>query len=792
MTEPTNRPPAEISPLGRGPDSLVAAPERPYASRVDAPTVRAVLRRRYRLMLLSGLSLFGLVAVVTFLMPRKYSSNASFLVQDDQKTADGKALDILRQVGAASNRQTEIELIQSRRVLGPVVDSLGLRVTSRVDGVILPPGEARILLQLGNEAVPGRYEIRRSGDSAIVVRSGAGEERVPIGEDGTYQFSGIRLVENAPESWQTIDLGVTSLSRAIDDLRSRIAASDVRREADLFRLSCEGKTPGQAYDLCRQISDAYLDLKLQMQRAEAATAARFLAEQANQAENKLKRAEDSLATYQRRAGAVALQEQASQQVRQSAELWAQREQIRTERRSMQQLIDRIEDGGGDYRDLVSYPAFLKEQGQIVPRLVEMLIDLETRRSEVAVSRSDIDPEIRALDERIDSIEGQLKSIARGYASSLSSQESSLDQALSTTDASLSGIPERQAETIRLERQVTLYADLYTFLQTRLREAEVAESVELPSVQVVDVASVPSEPSSPRRKLNLAVGLVFAAGMSLMVGLWREYTDTRLHERSAIEFEAGVPVLTMLPHVGKEPVLLPLSRPPGNGSGAPSRGQIEAVQDVALEAMRTLAAELNFATGKLDLEAMQAVAVTSATQGDGKTFTACNLAVAKANQGFRVLLIDADLRGRGASRSFKIPPDTPGLSDVRPNRSYRSVPTVEVQVGDRAVLSIVPSGTGRLTPGELLGGDTFREVMEWGRKYYDFIVVDTPPLSLLSDAATTATLVDGVVVVVRSGKTDRAALEFTLQRLDRAHARTVGIVLNDVEVPEYYRSYAYTG
>ena len=340
--------------------------------------------------------------------------------------------------------------------------------------------------------------------------------------------------------------------------------------------------------------------------------------------------------------------------------------------------------------------------------------------------------------------------------------------------------------------MTLFADLYTFLQTRLREAELAGAVELPSVRVVDVAALPHAPSSPRPKLNLAVGLFLATGLGLMVGLWREYTDTRLHERRAIEFEAGMPVLTMLPHIGKDRRVLPSRSARESGREAEANGKSGDVRELALEAMRTLAAELGFAAADLETGSMQAVAVTSAAQGDGKTFTACNLAIAKANQGFKVLLIDADLRGKGATRTFRVPTDQTGLADLVPGRGYHSAPTVEVAVSERATLHLMPCGTQRATPGELTGGAVFREALDWGRKHFDFIVVDTPPLTLLSDAATVATLVDGVVVVVRSGKTDRGGLEFTLERLDRARAKTVGIVLNDVDVPEYYRTYAYYG
>ena len=191
--------------------------------------------------------------------------------------------------------------------------------------------------------------------------------------------------------------------------------------------------------------------------------------------------------YVERLKAVALDTRASEEVRQKAALWAEREQIKAERAALGSLILRIEyqdRGSRKYRDLASFPTFLKTQDHIVQDLVENLVRLDNQRAELAVVRTEEDVALAALDSRIVDMEHQLRSIAKGYEQALAAQIASLDQALENSGQALAAIPVQQIESARLERQVSLLVDLYGFLQTRLQEAEIAKAVELPSVRVV--------------------------------------------------------------------------------------------------------------------------------------------------------------------------------------------------------------------------------------------------------------------------------------------------------------------
>jgi capsular exopolysaccharide synthesis family protein len=295
------------------------------------------------------------------------------------------------------------------------------------------------------------------------------------------------------------------------------------------------------------------------------------------------------------------------------------------------------------------------------------------------------------------------------------------------------------------------------------------------------------------RLNLALGFLLASSFGLILGFWKEYTDTRLRERIAVEDSTGIPVLSMIPHLkSPDPVIsVRLTALNGEGSTALTPEWSEE-RELALEAFRTLSADLRFVARGLRNGGIRSVAVTSAARGEGKTYTSCNVAIARASHGARTLLVDGDLRGRGVSRFLRLPLDIPGLTEVMTSEVAFSDVVQTLEVGAGETLFLLPAGSATSHSAALLESEEFSRLIHTAMSRFDFVVIDTPPLNVVTDTAAVAALVDGMVVVVRAGVTDRLALELTLERLGRAGAHIAGIALNDVALPSHYRTYSHEG
>lgn len=511
-------------------------------------------------------------------------------------------------------------------------------------------------------------------------------------------------------------------------------------------------------------------------------------------------AEDSLADYSRRHGAVALDSRAQEEVRNLASLAADRDLLRAERVALGRYLDQISVGTGGsekYRELANFPTFLRNEA--VGNLVSNLIQLDNRRSELSVLRTEANPELAAIDARIGVIERQLLSITRSYEAGLATQIESYEETLRTGRQRVAEIPTQQVEFLRRERQVMQLEQMYTTLESRRREAELAEGVGMPNVRQIDEPRLPRDPSSPRPVLNLALGSVLGLGLGLLLAGYREYSDVRLRSRDEVEFATGATVIGMLPSVGQPGPLLAepaeivprgaLQRLRRAGSGA-SAPWDDRERQPAVEAFRTLLADLRIAMRGTNGEAsLRTIAVVSSAQGEGKTYTACNLALVWASVGKRTLLVDTDLRVGRVARFLELKPDVPGfaeflIGEVRPSDAFR-----EVRVTGGRKLHVLTAGRAGVAAADRFHIEgRISEAFEYLARGFDIVVIDTPPLNLVSDATVVAAAAEAAILVVRAGVTRPDALEMALSRLQRVDCDPIGLVLNDVSLPSYYSGY----
>lgn len=804
---------------------------------IDMSWIVGFLRRRHRTIIASVVATLVAVAGISFVLPPTYQSETTVLVESRSTGEDAQALDALAILGRGRQIETEIELIQSRRVLEPVLDDIMLEVSVRADstppesgetetastgggagaadvegggraiGTAISDGEsANVLVSIvaGPSLPEGRHELVTGGERWVLIADPNRLELVQYAEgfkSTVAADSGRELHVSLPDAVAEAMVGrPVWRSDQAAALGKSVGAARAQRDADLIRITCEDETAVGAQRLCRSVQGAYLDLRVSMQRGEATSMREFLGDQLDVAAERLRTAEDSLEAYSTRHGVVALDDRASAEVRSLTDLRAQRDVLEAERAALSRVLEDIRGGGRSrYRELATFPSFVDNEA--LTRMVTSLVDLENRRAELAVRRTDTNPDLAALDERIRTIEEQLLSMGANYSSSLGHQVASLDQTIRSMSGRLSTIPQRQVDWARLSRGAEQAENVYEMLEARMSEARIAEAVSLPNVRVVDEPSLPTHQSSPRLAMNLLLGLMGGLSLGIGLALLREQLDPGIRGRAEVERETGLSVLTIVPRVSQPgPVLLletaasdgrnKRNIPPLGGLGRSRPIGEETAQFFALEAFRGLATELRLARRDFNGgDGLRSLAVTSANRAEGKTLTACNLALVYASKGHRTVLVDADMRASGVARFFGLDDSEPGLSDLLAGRAQWLDPTIRrVSLQNGSELSILPAGRPTSDGAALLESDRFRKLLDTALERYEFAVFDTPPLNLITDAAAVAAAVEGVLVVVRSGVTEKEHLEYTLQKLRRVNGNVLGVVLNDARVSDEYHAH----
>ena len=293
------------------------------------------------------------------------------------------------------------------------------------------------------------------------------------------------------------------------------------------------------------------------------------------------------------------------------------------------------------------------------------------------------------------------------------------------------------------------------------------------VDTTQPAVVPNSPTSPNVKRNLALGLLGGVGLGFGIVVLRVLLETRVRSKSDIEALTDFPIVGM---IGKDPdsekrPLVALKDP----------------RNPLVESFRTFRTNLSYLNVEDDSNSF---VISSAGPNEGKTTTAMNLAVVMADSGARVVLVDADLRKPSVAKTLGIEGGV-GLSDLLAGKA--SFEDVLQQFG-RQYLFVLPAGRIPPNPSELLGSKTMGKVLDMLSEHFDYVIIDTPPVLAVTDAAILSKKVGGTLMIAAAGKVRKQELSNALEALDTVGGNIVGIVVTMVPTkgPDAYSysSYSY--
>ncbi len=366
--------------------------------------------------------------------------------------------------------------------------------------------------------------------------------------------------------------------------------------------------------------------------------------------------------------------------------------------------------------------------------------------------------------------------ASRYQASKDSLATQLDemnrQIQTTTDqlAELKGTIENQPERDRLDANLTQYRQTYAYLLQSYEQVRLAEAQSTSNVIQAEPASASDLPIRPRTLTNtilaMVVGLMFAAGVVFLI----EALDDTLKGPDQVTAQLGLPVLGMISrHQIVEGRPVTLTQP---------RSQVA-------EAFRSLRTNIQFASVDHPLRTLL---VTSPTPAEGKSTVAANLSVVLAQGGRRVALIDADLRRPRVHKLFGISNQL-GMSELFVQD--RVALNGSLQSTEAPDLMALTSGGLPPNPAELLGSEKMAEIIRQVGTQVELVVIDSPPVTAVTDSSVLAPRVDGVLLVLKPGVTRLGAARQTVEQLQRLGANLLGVVLNDVDLRRsgyYYKSY----
>jgi capsular exopolysaccharide synthesis family protein len=443
------------------------------------------------------------------------------------------------------------------------------------------------------------------------------------------------------------------------------------------------------------------------------------------------------------------------------------EQLRTDRKALEDVLAKTQAGELAVDAFQTIPAV-----RAAPDLTRALTELSNAEAELRALRNRYTDEYKPLRDLADRIAVIRQSTIPAYANALiaqlRNQEQALESQISTAAADIQKIPERTIMEQRLTREASSAAELFTNLQNRYEEAKLSLASAIPDVRVLVPAVAPSRPNRNRAPIIILIGFIAGLGGGVGLAILMDVLDKRFRYPEQVTDELGLSILGAVPAIRKK-------------RDGPMNDE-ETSQVV--EAFRTIRLNLAHSYGAAGPVLLT---ISSPGPGEGKSLVSSNLALSFADAGYQTLLVDGDIRRGELHRMFNVD-RRPGLMDYLAG----SCPVEDVvrPSGHRG-LSVVACGTRRQQGPELLGSTAMTLFMADMKARFNVIIVDSPPMGAGIDPFVLSTATGHLLLVLRSGETDRALAEAKLKLLDRLPIRLLGAVLNDIRATEgAYKYYGY--
>jgi polysaccharide biosynthesis transport protein len=590
----------------------------------------------------------------------------------------------------------------------------------------------------------------------------------------------------------------------IDDFLKGLKVKSVKG-TDVMELTYRGTNPLETAKVINTLMNNYLENNIRSNRTEVTAARDFLRKQLPEIEGRVVQAEVALRRFKDDNRVISLPDEAKVGVEgmrniaeESTRALAVLQEAKSRSATLQQQLE-----------LTTKKAVELSTLSQTPGIQQVLTEYQKVQDELAVAKSrftEEHPSVRNLqakelafrqqmEKRVgrvigvgESVKeqdlqiGELKQsltgeLVKSEVERLAAQQrvQVLQNAYTAYETRMRLLPKLEQRQRALERHLQVAQTTYQQVQKQLQEVEVVEQQKVGNARIVSEALVPDKPVSPKVPLNLALGgflgVLLGAGTALLL----DSLDKSLKNVDQAKRLLAYPVLGTVPNLtekGKKFTEIPArDNPYSSGS-------------MAFEMLMT-----NLAFSVSDKE-LRAIVVTSSIPGEGKSLVAANLAVAKAQMGKRVLLIDADMRRPRQHEIWELQ-NFMGLSNVLVGQGEWLNLTKEVMYG----LDVLTAGTIPPNPLAIVDSQSMATLIRETGKDYDFVIIDTPPLTLASEAQLLGKMADGILMVVRPGVANMDTIRAAKTMLEQSNQRVLGMVVNGVNVDSgsgYYYNKGYYG
>lgn len=750
------------------------------------------IRRKWHYFLLSAvLFAIGAFLYIRFTLP-VFEARSSVLVKDTKNTSNNIEDFLTGDLfGNTKNIATEIGILKSRSILEETINELNLGVSyygkttffkyplyknqpfkvkpvRMTEGVydeffhltILDATTFKLELDpdnplLGDYNYSGTHhfgeEVRTPNFDLVILRNDSAVNAV---SDDDFVFT------------------VNSMNKMIAFYQEKMKAEPQNKDATIVEISVQDKIKERATDFLNTLGSVYINRDVKDKSSVAGLTLKFVDQQLEEISKTLNATELELQKFKEQKGTVDLSEESKAYLERVTNIDADRVKAEIELKSLDYLYTYVANNK-DVEELA--PSSLGNPDPLLIDLITKLKELQSKRKSLAYGSSNRQsPAIKIIDQQIEQTKKALVENINNLRNITKVNLTSINSELVRYEGSIRKIPNIERELLGIQRNFSVNENIYLYLLQKKAETGIAKATAVSDNKVLDAASINDIPVIPNTKAVLIITLMLALIVPIILIILQGYIKNTISNKEDIEKMSKIPVIGVVGHHNTGERLVVSSKPKSS----------------ITEAFRSIRANLMF-FGLADQHKI--VLITSSVGGEGKSFSSLNLAAVLSLQNHRVIIIGMDLRKPQLVQDLGIRNDI-GVS----NYLIGKVKLEEViQHTSIENLDIIPSGPVPPNPAELLAKKETHKLLDELREKYDYIIIDTPPVGIVSDAMMLMNLADINIFILRENYSKKEYMKTINEYYTQGKIKNLCVLLNDAGTNHRYGygygySYGYHG
>ncbi|MBD2700663.1 polysaccharide biosynthesis tyrosine autokinase [Spirosoma sp. BT702] len=722
---------------------------------------------------------FGIAYVYLKKFTPVYQVSATLLIKDEKKMNS----DVIEKLDMNIRNklvENEIEVLKSRALIGRVVDKLNLVVSYWKEGKFRNSElhtESPIVIK-AEELTPFAFK------TPLYVKVGPSNMFQLLDEEkndlGTYEYG--KLIKNKfgdltvtardsihNQAPATVKVIFRSRDGLVNYLIKGLQIELLNPQSSLISLGLESAVPKQGKDILTELLNVYSTASLEDKNKEAANTLRFIEERLKLITAELGGVEQNIEQYRKAQGVSGLSSEAATFLKKVEDNDSKLNEINVQ----SQLLDRAEEYLASSQAGVVAPAtMMGASDAILSGYVNQLSQLESDRAKLAQAVQPGNPSLEALNAQIRTVKQSIKESLNKQRASLTVAKQNLMGINSTLESAILKIPTKEREFVGIKRQANIKEDLYLLLLKTREQTSLSYASTVTDSRVVDAPYSSEGPIRPDRGniylMALLIGLILP--IALIAG--KEALTNTIQSKKEIEKKTGLKVFG---EVGLQP-----KGEKGEIIDTRSRNFVSEQIRMLRSNMRYLFLDTHESIGK-------SILITSSISGEGKSFMTLNLAASLSLLGKKVVIIGLDLRKPRIHEHLQVS-NKVGMSNYLIGQlSLADI----IQSTSIENLYMIPSGPVPPNPSELISRGRIKELVTTLRQPFDYIIIDTPPIGLVTDALLLESCTDVCFYLIRHEKTPKSYLSAIKELNEKKVFRSINIIFNAINYknsPSY--SYGY--